>query len=318
MYSTKNNQKEKQVKTDLKNVLCAVLFAASVCIADAQVRVVATSPVMSDIVRGVAGDKVAVKGLVPPGGDPHVYEPKPRDMKTLKDADLFFEVGLGYETWADKMFKASGSHAVRVVTSEGVKPIRAEACEEHGHKGHDHCDHGEFDPHVWTDPACVMQMTKNVIDALVKADPANRDTYKKNGEAYLASLKKLDKWISSEVSTLPKVQRKLVTNHDWLGYFAKRYEFELVDNLLGGISTDTTEPSAKRITSIAKKIRASKVKAIFAEAGHQNKTLGLVAKAAGVQVAPELFHEVSTPGSGAATYDEMMRHNVKAILEALK
>ncbi len=310
----------------LRTVFTSLVFAGGVLVASAQPRVVATSPVLGDLVKNIGGEAVSLTVLVPAGGDPHVFEPKPRDLKTVKNADLLFEVGLGYETWLDKVYSSSGSKAKRVVTSEGIQPVKMEEAEEpHGEheKEHHHADehkheHGEMDPHVWTDPMIAIEMCKNITSTLKIANPDQAAMYDKNADAYIARLVELDRWIKSEVKSLPRAQRKLVTSHDWLGYFANRYDFEVVGNILGAVSTEAAEPSAKQMALVAEAIRASGVKAVFAEAGHQNKALAQVAKSAGVKVAPDLFHEVNAPGTPADSYENMMRHNVRVIVEALR
>lgn len=290
-----------------------------------KLRVLATFSVIGDLVQNVVGDKAEVVTLVGPDSDTHEFEPAPADAAKLVDAQVIFENGLEFESWLDNLYQSSGSKAVRVVVSAGIQPRSAEAeGEQHAGEGEkkegaEEHEHGEFDPHVWQDPRNTIQMVKNIRDGLSKADPANTETYTANAGAYLAKLDALDKEITAEIEKLPRQKRKLVTSHDALGYFADRFGFEVVGNVIGSAVTTAGEPSAQEFAKLVDDIKAQGVSAIFLESITNPALVERVSKEAGVKVGPELYTDaLGAPGSEGSTYLDAMRYNVKSIVVALK
>jgi zinc/manganese transport system substrate-binding protein len=294
-----------------------------------KLKVVATFSILGDLVQNVGGAKIDLHILVGPGGDTHTFEPSPNDSVALVEAQLIFENGLGFETWLDDLYTASGSQAPRVVVTEGLEPIAiaeggheehsehvAEREHEESVEGNEH-HHGEFDPHVWYDVTNVIHEVETIRDALVAADPTNTKTYRANAEAYLARLKELDTWIIAEVEKLPEDRRKLVTSHDTFNYFAKRYGFEVVGSGLGS-TTEASDPSAAEVVSLVEEIKGAGVSAIFAENVSNPKLMEQIAGEAGVTLGPELYTDaLGQPGSAGDTYLKMMRYNVTALVTAL-
>jgi ABC-type Zn uptake system ZnuABC Zn-binding protein ZnuA len=271
-----------------------------------KLKVVATFSVLGDLVQNVGGDKIELHTLVAPGVDTHTFEPSPADNRTLAEASLVFENGLGFETWLDHLYTSSGSKAERVAVSDGIEPLKVEGN-----------DRSEFDPHVWHSAANAIQMTRNIRDALVKADPANASSYQATAEAYLAQLQELDSWIFNEVKSLPEARRKLVTTHDTFGYFADRYGFEIIGTVLP-TSTEGASPSAQEVAAMVETVRAAGVPAVFAENVSSNTLLRQIADEAGITVVASLYTDALGPtGSDGDTYLKMMRYNVTAIVSEL-
>lgn len=270
-----------------------------------RLKVVATFSVLGDLVQNIGGDKVDVYTLVSPGLDTHTFEPSPADSRTLTDAVLVVENGLGFETWLDDLYSASGSSAKRIVASQGIEPRTAE-------------DEGDdYDPHIWHSAANAIQMTKNIRDALITADPANQATYEANAEAYLKQLEDLDSWIFDEVAKLPESRRKLVTTHDTFGYFADRYGFQIIGTVLP-TTTEGASPSAQEIATLVNNLKASGVPAVFAENVSSNALLRQIADEAGLTIVASLYTDALGPaGSDGDTYLSMMRFNVSTIVTEL-
>ena len=283
---------------------------------------VATHSVLADLTRDVAGDDATVSVLVGPGGDAHTFEPTPASSVALHDATLELENGLGFETWLDKLFAASGSQATRVVVTEGIAPRKMDepeaGAEAPEHAGHDHGEGSETDPHVWHDVANAETMVGNIAAALIAADPAHADGYATRRDAELARLQELDAWVVEQVALIPSDRRVLATTHDTFGYFARRYGFRVV-NLLGSVSTDVADPSAAQIASVIDHIRALKVPAVFSENIGNAKMTERVAQDAGVTVVGSLYTDaLGEAGSDGDTYEKMIRFNVNAMVEALR
>lgn len=267
-------------------------------------KAVATFSVIGDLVQNVAGDKIDLAVLVGADAGVHDFEPLPSDMAKLAGAQIVFENGTGLESWLDNLYVASGSRGARVVLSNGVALLDVA---------------GEHDPHIWQNPQNVMQMVKTIRDALVKADPPNALIYRQNAGAYLAKLAALDQEISAIVDQLPKERRTLVTSHDSLGYFAQRYGFEVVGSVMASLSTEAGEPSAQDIVALVNRIQRQHVKAIFLESQSNPKLVERIAREAGVNIGPELYTDaLGSAGSAGATYIDAMRHNARAIVEALR
>ncbi|MEJ7762664.1 MAG: zinc ABC transporter substrate-binding protein [Thermomicrobiales bacterium] len=292
---------------------------------DSPLNVAVSFSILADLVANVGGDAVSVSVLVPSGSDAHTFEPSPDDVAIIEGADLLFENGLGFESWLDDLYGASGSAAERVVVTDGLDLIEAGAGDEdHADEG-EHADEdegghadGEHDPHVWHDVANAIAMTETIRDALSRVDPANASTYAANADAALASLTELDAFVVERVAGLDEDQRKLVTSHDTFGYFARRYGFEVIGTALGSMATESGDPSAQQIAGLVDAIDAAGVPAIFAENVSNPDLMRSIADEAGVELAPPLYTDaLGEPGGDADTYDEIIRHNVTTIVTAL-
>jgi ABC-type Zn uptake system ZnuABC Zn-binding protein ZnuA len=197
-----------------------------------------------------------------------------------------------------------------------------EHSEEHS-EGEEHADgedhaHGEFDPHVWHNPQLVMTMVDNIAAALAEADPANEAIYMANATTYKAELEQLDADIQALVDGLPAEERKLITSHDSLGYFAYRYGFEVVGAVIPSVTTESSDANAGELAELVDTIQASSVPAIFVENITNAELVEQVASSAGVTVAPALYTDaLGEEGSEGATYLDMMRYNARTIVEAL-
>lgn len=277
----------------------------------AALNVVATFSVLGDFVAQVGGERVNLTTLVPAGGDPHTFEPSPADSVALADADLIFEIGLGFESWLDDMVSASGTQARRVVLTEGLDLLPAAP---HEGEDEDHADE-EFDPHVWLDPQRVMAMIATIQDALIEADPAGEDSYRLNAENYVRELEMLDAELEAAFGLVPEASRQLITSHEAFAYLGERYGFT-VDSVLG-ITTESADPPAAALAAIIDRIRASGVPAVFPETAVNPSLIEQIAADADVSVGQPLFDVLGEPGSDGETYLAMMRHNALAIVSAL-
>jgi len=286
-------------------------------------KVVATFSVLGDLLSNIAGDKIEVVTLVGPDSDTHVYEPKPSDVAKIANAVAIFEIGVGLEHWLDKLYQSSSSKAKRHVVTSGLtlldgsddEPEKKDAKKD---KDKAKAKEEDKDPHVWHDVKNAMHMVRQMRDQLMKVDPANASFYQTKTLAYLLKLEELDTWVFSQVATVPRARRKLVTNHDTFNYFAKRYGFDIVGDALGSTSTEGAEPSPKDIVKLIRKIKDAKVPVIFAENIESNKLIKRLATEAGVRLGPELFTDaLGKAGSPGETYEKMVRYNVTAIVTEL-
>ena len=267
-----------------------------------KLAVVTTLTVLADLIGQVGGDKVQVKALVPPGGEVHTYQPTPDDIKSVARASIVFYNGAHLEEWIDETIRSAGkSNLPIVVLSDGLPFIK-----EPG---------DEPNPHLWLDVANAKAYVEKVRDRLSKVDGINAGYYTDRAKSYLAQLDELDKWIQAEVETIPKARRKLVTFHDAFPYFAKRYGFSLQGVL---VASPGKEPSARDLTTLARRIKQERVPAVFAEAQFNPKAMEVLASDTGVRVITNLYNDSLSTGPEANSYIALMRHNVTQIVKALR
>ncbi len=272
-----------------------------------KINAIATISIIGDVVKNVAGDAVNLVVLVGPNGDAHEYEPIPADSVNIAKADIIFENGLNLEHWSDKLYSASGSKAKRIVVSQGVSQRIFENNPQ------------ETDPHAWQDVTNVILYTQNVRDALVNVDPAHKDLYESNAKSYIQQLQALDAWVKTEVAAIPVDKRKLVTNHDALGYFAKAYGFKIIGAVIPSATTEAADPSAKETADLLNIIKSNGVHAVFSENMANPKLAQTLSKEAGVQVGLELYTDALGPaGSEGETYLKMIKYNVRVFQKYLK
>lgn len=279
-------------------------------------KVVATASVLCDLTQQIAQDTVDLTCLVPAGTDPHVYQIKPSDRKAIETANLILYAGYGFEPDLIKLIQATQNQAPKIAVSEVAvpKPLKGEHHEdEHG----DEHNHGELDPHVWENAQNGARMVEVVRDNLKQVAPSNAAQYVSNSDKLTRELTQIDSWIKSQISTIPANQRKLVTTHDAMGYYAAAYGIT-VEGALQGLSTDE-RPTAARVKELVQEIKAANVPTIFAEATTNPKLIESVAKEANVKVSNKVLFadSLGAKGTEGDTYQKMLIANTQAIVEGL-
>ena len=279
---------------------------------DGKVFVVATTGMVGDMVRAVGGPGVEVKQLMGATIDPHSFKPELKDTTAMGRADLIFYSGLLLEGKMEQQWSshADKSHAV----AEGIPGERLDG------------DDGHPDPHVWGDVALWSKGIDGVVAAFAKIDPDGADGYRERGEAYRAKLADLHQWALGRAGEIPETNRVVITSHDAFSYFGKAYGFEVYG--LQGISTVGSFGAADR-AALAKIIRDRGVKTIFIESSVNPDAIQGVAEDTGVKVSDvALFSDaMGVPGKieeaggekyDVGTFEGMIKHNMNAIVDALK
>jgi zinc/manganese transport system substrate-binding protein len=291
----------------------ALLTAALPARAADPMPVVASFSILGDLVRQIAGPDAAVKTLVGPDGDAHVYQPSPTDAKAVAEAKMIFMNGLGFEGWMSRLLKSSGTKGKAITVTQGVKP-RSAAAEGHNHSQSGH-DHGNVDPHAWQDVGNVRVMVANIAQALTDADPAHAEGYKARATTYQAALEKLDAEIKTQIGALTVVQRRVITSHDAFGYYGKAYGVSF--RAPQGMNTDS-EASAKDVARLISQIRKEKIRAVFVENISDPRLTQQLAKEAGAVIGGALYSDALSPADGlAATYLDLMRYNTKTLVTGM-
>jgi ABC-type Zn uptake system ZnuABC Zn-binding protein ZnuA len=287
---------------------CNPKMSAAPTLQDGRPRVLASTSILADIAQNVAGDRVKVDSLLPLGVDPHAYQPRPADAAKVAESTMLILNGANYEQVIQPILDNAGGQRLVIDASKGLTPRSATGAS----------DQGAADPHFWLDPNLVIKYVENIRDGLSTADPEGASIYRANAEAYIKQLKDLDTWIQSQVDTLTPEKKDLVTNHEVLGYFADRYKFNIVGEVIPSLSSEAS-PSAQEMTVLVEKIRSSNAMAIFLDAMDNPKLAEQVAKEAGIKVINDLHLESLTPPDGVApTYIDMMKYNTGRIVKTCK
>ena len=281
--------------------------------AEDKLPVVATFSILGDFVKNVGGDRVAVTTLVGPNGDTHVYQPSPADAKKLAGAKVIFVNGFKLEGWMDRLIKASGTKANVVVATKGITPREMAEDEDDAKKGRAH-EQG-VDPHAWQSIANARIYVGNIRDALVAADPAGKDVYEKNTADYLARLAAVETEVKEAIAKISPERRRIITTHDAFGYFGAAYGFEFIAPQ--GVSTES-EASARDVAKIIRQIKAQKIPAVFLENVSDPRLVERIADETGAKIGGTIYSDALSGADGpAATYVDMMRHNIRQLSAAL-
>jgi zinc/manganese transport system substrate-binding protein len=274
-----------------------------------RLSVVASFSILRDLAAHVGGDRIDATALVGPGGDAHVYEPSPADARTVGAAGLIVVNGLGFEGWMERLTQASDAKAPVVVASAGVAPRHG------GHPGGDAHAAGP-DPHAWQSVRNAGIYVANIRDGLIRVDPLGRTDYEANAAAYLAELGRLDADIRRAVAAIPPERRKLITAHDAFGYFVADYGVAFIATQ--GVSSET-DPSARDIARIIRAVREQSIPALFFENAADPRLIRRIAAETGARIGGTLYADTLSAAAGpAATYVDMMRHNIREISEGLQ
>lgn len=287
-------------------VILAVAGCAGSGSGDGRLQVVATTTQIGDFVREVGGNTVDVDQILQPNTDPHEYEPRPSDVAGAAEAKLVFANGDELDKWVDQIVEDSGSGAGVVDLGAGV-PVRLPG-ESSG------AEASRFDPHWWHDPRNAEAAVSEIERHLAAADPRHRRAFERNARAYLAKLRELDAGIAKCMRSVPATDRKLVTDHDAFGYFAKRYGIDVVGAVIPSQTTQA-QPSAKDLSELVALIEREHVKAIFPESSLSPRVAEAIAEQTGATSEYSLYGDTLGPaGSDGATYLTMEAANANAMV----
>ena len=240
--------------------------------AEAKLKVFVSIPPQSGFVKAIAGEHAEISVMVQPEKSPASYEPSPRQMVNLAKSDIYFAIGVPFETaWLKKF--ADANPEMRIVHTEtGIerKPIHR----HHGHHKTHHSAEGIKDPHIWLSPPLVMQQARNILSGLKAVDPANADDYEQNYQAFINRLVELDIALMREFSEVSK-PRFMVFHPSW-GYFADAYGLDQI-----AIEIEGKTPKAKDVAALIQTARQNNIALIFAQPQFPTKQARIIAKEIG-------------------------------------
>ena len=270
--------------------------------------VLTSTTFLADFARNVAGNRAVVASLLSAGADPHEYQSVPSDVQKIAKSTVVIVNGLDYDQFIQPLLENAGGTRLVITASDGLEA--RQMTEETGEK--------VTDPHMWMSPIRVIKYVENIRDGLTNADPAGTDVYKTNADAYISQLKELDTWITQQVAQIPEARRLLVTNHDSLGYFAEHYGFTVIGTIVPGVSSEAA-PSAQQIAALIDEIKATGAPAAFLNISDNPHLADQITTETNIKVVTDLYIETLSLSDGpAATYMDMMKHNVTRIVDALK
>ncbi len=265
--------------------------------------VVSTASIFADMVSAIGDTLVESISVVPIGGDPHIYEPTPRDVRILGKANLILINGLTFEGWISDLISNSGTSASVVTITEGIDPITSEAHQN------------AADPHAWMEPVNGKTYAANIKNALIVLIPDHRDQITAQYHRYVAQLDELDQYIKKRINTIAPNKRVLITSHDSFHYYGKRYGVRL-ESLLG-TSTDA-DVRTSDLMRINKVIQENNIPVVFIESTINPKMLKQVAHDNKISIGGKLYSDsLGDKDSPANTYLNMIRYNTDIIVDGL-
>lgn len=286
--------------------------------------IVVTTNILGDVVRHSVGDAAHVEVIMPLESDPHDFAPSARQAEAMEQADLLVINGAGFEdAMGDIILNAADSGTTIFTAADHVSllSLDGEVGQSDGKNSGGTPDAGA-DPHIWTDPDRIAAVVAELGVAASEIDGIDSDRLTSSLDAYITELDDLSDAMSATLATVPVDQRLLVTNHEVFGYFADRFDFEVIGTIIPSLSTGA-EPSSAALERLATLIEEEHVPAVFAETTTSSRLAGVLAdeiegEMAGEVVVVELFSEsLGEPGSGAETYVAMMATNAALIADAL-
>lgn len=322
-------------------VMVCLLNLPPVFAQEAALKVVASTTLIADVARNVGGDWVTVDSLIPPDSDVHAFQPIPADVLKITQSDILLVNGIGLESFLGGLLENTDG-VQPVVVSTGIlmlpfgeQPVGESGAEYLGALGDEGvCSDvnppegessstpageapGSCDPHVWTDPANVMIWADNIAEVFAAADPDHADVYRANAADYKEELTALDAEVRDILSDIPDERRVLVTNHEFLGYFAHAYGFRLAGVVIPGGST-LAEPDPQTVAELIATIQAEHVPAVFVEVSSNSTLADVIAQETGSAVVTTIYSDSLTGEDGpASTYLDYMRYNARTIAAAL-
>ena len=256
-------------------MLKKIFFAAALLLAsllNAKPVIIASIAPVEYLAKAVGGDKIEVQSLAK--GDVHSYEPKPNDMKAVAKARIFIAAGLEFEEAWIPRFKASAKNLVVVKSDAKIAKLKEERGEQ---TEHDEKHEAHADPHVWLNPMLAITMARNISDALIDMDKANKDFYLENFQKLMNDLLAFDESAKNELAGLKN--RKFVVYHPAWGYFAEHYDLEQIS-----IERNGKEPKIDEMASTVKMIKDENIKVIFADPNRSQKSAQVLASQTGAKV----------------------------------
>lgn len=289
---------------------------------DGRISVVALSFPPYDFARAVGGDCINVTMLLDPGTESHSFDPTPRDIRTIRDCDLFLYGGGVSDAWMTDVLASMGDSDAKILAMTELVPLLeesgtgAEEPAEHDHD-HDH-EHGEYDEHVWTSLSNAAAITAAIRTALCELDPENAGTYSENADAYIGEIKALAAEMSDFIARDAARKTLVFADRFPFLYFVREFGLDYLSAFPG--CAEQTEPGAQTIAALTKKVTEEKIPAVFYTEFSSQQLADSVCEATGAEKL--LFHSCHNVSKSdfddGVTYVSLMRQNFENLRKALQ
>jgi zinc/manganese transport system substrate-binding protein len=296
-------------------IVALILVSVSACqpgagINNSHKSIVVTYSLLGSIVKEIVGDEANVIVSMPNGLDPHEWEPSARDIETINKADLVIENGLGLEGGMEKTLEAARKSGVKFFTASDYITVHHVGPGEGIPTGDPDQAIGASDPHLWLDPISMKGVVTGLVPVLLKE--LNIDVAARAIDLE-RRLDNLNIEVAGIVTPIPRADRKLVTGHESMGYFARRYDFKLVGVIIPSLSSQAGV-SASDLAELKKTIQDNKVRAIFTELGTSPAVAKTIGDETGAKVVEITTHALLSDGS----YFTFLKNLADIITNALK
>lgn len=283
----------------------ALLFLITSGLTLAKVKVATLSPLLTNLVEQIGGDRVEIAELVGKGVDPHTFSPTTQALKDATGAQLYLALGKGMEPYLPKL-QSLVNNSSKIVEAgklvHSLKLIDHTACCPH------HAHH-TTDPHWWHSPRAWRKVAYTVSKELSAIDPANARYYKANAKTFQKSMTSIYRWGKHQVAGIPKKQRIVSTSHAAFGYLCDDYGFKAIP--LRGINPE--QPITPQYLELClKTIRENRVNVIFPDESSNNKALQQIADSAHIKLGAKLIADTHPDIA------QMLMHNITVITQALQ
>jgi ABC-type Zn uptake system ZnuABC Zn-binding protein ZnuA len=289
----------------LSIIVLATVGASGACSEDSEgdndngVQVVTTLPLFADMIENVGGERVEVTALLPAGADPHTWEPSPKDVRKVEDAEVAFLNGMDLEPAAEGIIEANTGDQVPVVrlAEESIEGLGVQT----------------DDPHLWMNPDYAFRYISTIRDTLVQVDSTGKDQYTAGFDEYAAAIEAAGSYLLAQTSGVPDARQKLITTHNAFGHLADYIDFDITAFVAAGPGQ---EANPDDIQTIVEAVEDSGVPAVFTEpqVSSESKTLEQVAADTGAMVC-ELYSD--SLDDEVSSYIELVRFNADEILRCL-
>ncbi len=285
-------------------VAATLLLATPLAFGGDRLTVATTFTVIADMVQNVAGDAADVVSITRPGAEIHNYQPTPKDLLRIRDADVVFWNGLGLELWFEKFMRRI-KNAEQVVLSEGVEEIPIT-------KGP---YRNKPNPHAWMSPSAALLYVENIRAALVKHDPDNADVYNDNAKQFSTQITDLVEPLKAKIEAIPEQSRWLATSEGAFSYLAR--DFGLGEIYLWPINADS-QGTPQQVKQMIDAVREHNIPAVFSESTVSDKAAKQVAREAGAEYGGVLYVDSLSKEDGPVpTYLELLRLTTETIVSGL-
>lgn len=293
------NLSSKNTFIGLLKIIAILIFLNPIAYAK-KFTVVTTFTIIQDIAQNVAGDAANVQSITKPGAEIHEYQPTPKDILKIHNADLILWNGLGLETRFNRFFE-NFKHIPAVTVTKGIKPMPIREGEYQGSPN----------PHAWMSTQNALIYIENIRATLIKYNPKNADVYNKNAKIYASKITNIDAQLRKRLAQILQQKRWLVTSEGAFSYLAKDYSFK--EAYLWPINAEE-QGSPQQVRNVIDIVKKYHIPVVFSESTVSDKPAKQVSHETGAQYGGVLYVDsLSTSDGQVPTYIELLKTTVDTI-----